>query len=131
MKTLVLIFASLILLTSAVDKNAQDDIFNNISFSLKNSDAKGISDYFDSSIELTILDKEGIYSKTQAELMVKNFFEKVGPKAFEIKHKGTSGTNDLYAIGMLQGSSGNYRTFISMKRKNGKSFIQELRFEKD
>jgi hypothetical protein len=107
------------------------DIFEEISLALKSGNCKEVSRYFDSRVELKIDDVEDIYSKTQAELILKDFFEKYPPVNFIIKHKNFSPKGLPYVIGYLQTTSGRYRTYILFKDINGKLYIRELQFEKE
>ncbi|MBP9187366.1 MAG: DUF4783 domain-containing protein, partial [Bacteroidia bacterium] len=55
--------------TSVVFADSFDDIIN----ALKGANVKEVSKFFNNTVELTINDNEGVYSKQQAEMMVKNF----------------------------------------------------------
>jgi hypothetical protein len=72
-----------------------------------------------------------MYSKTQAEMVVRDFFSKNTPTSFKIIHKGTSNQGSEYAIGTLITSVGSFRTYIYVKQKSTGYTIQEIRFEKD
>jgi hypothetical protein len=87
-----------------------------------------LSGYFSTSIELAILDQEDIYSKQQAELIIKEFFSKHVPSSFVILHKGGK-EGSQYAIGNLTTSSGNFRVTLLIKQKENKPYIHQLRFE--
>ncbi len=103
-----------------------------ISQSLRSGNAKSLSEYFDTSVELKILDKEGAYSKAQAEEIVKDFFAKNVPSDFSFIHDGPSGGNNAhYAIGKLTTSNGKFRTYMYMKKKGDTFVIQELSFENE
>ena len=89
-----------------------------------------ISGYFKGSLELTIENKENIYSSTQAELILKDFFKKNTPQSFKIIHEGGK-SESKYAIGTLATSQANFRITILFKLNNGKPYIHQLRIEKD
>lgn len=93
-------------------------------------DAVAISGYFKNTLELTIDNKENIYSSTQAQIILKNFFQKNSPKSFSVVHEGGKG-DSKYAIGSLKTNTGNYRITILIKSNNGKPYIHQLRIEKD
>jgi len=81
---------------------------------------------------LTIFNQEEVYSKAQAEMVLKDFFSKNAPKSFTIIHKGVSKEGARYAIGTLTTTQGqNIRTYFFVKESGGNSSIQELRFEKE
>jgi len=102
-----------------------DDVVN----AIKNGSATQLSKYFDNTIEITVSDKSNTYSKSQAELVLKDFFDNNVVKNFEVLHKGDNAAAQ-FIIGTLQTKSGDYRTTIYMKQKGDKQLLQELRFEK-
>lgn len=92
--------------------------------------AELISKYFINNVELTIDNKENIYSNTQAEIILRDFFKKNVPQSFSILHEG--GKNESkYAIGNLKTAQGTFRITILLKQENGKTYIHQLRIEKD
>ena len=53
-----------------------DDIIPQISSAIKSGEASSVSKYFNSTLDLTTPESEGTYSKTQAEMILKDFFTK-------------------------------------------------------
>ena len=108
------------------------DIYEDIANSIRNGDASQLATFFSSNIDLTIIDQENVYSKSQAEFIVKDFFSKNHPKSFNIIHKGSSPEGTQYAIGTLTCVNGkSFRASFYLKNNNGKFTIQELRIEND
>ena len=106
------------------------DVYDEIANAIRSGDSKQIASFFSSSIDLTIMNREDVYSKAQAELIVKDFLVKNVPKSFSILHKGSSKEGTLYAIGNLATMNGKtFRTSFFVKMSGGKYLIQELRFE--
>lgn len=111
---------------------AQNDIYTSVSNSIKKGEAKGLSAHFSSNVDLTILDKEDVYSKAQAEQILLAFFNKNKPVDFKILHKGVSKEGAKYAIGNLKTTNGlTYRTYFFIKTQMGTEIVHELRFEKE
>ena len=108
---------------------ATTDVIDTISGAFKTGNVSEISKYFDSNVELTILDQESTYSKSQAAVVVQNFFNSNPVKGFELVHRSASGDGS-YGIGNLITASQTFRTYFYVKQKDGNSVIQELRFEK-
>jgi hypothetical protein len=92
--------------------------------------AEMISKYFKESVELTIENRENVYSSTQAEIILKDFFSDNTPQGFTILHEGGK-EDSKYSIGNLQTNHGNYRVTILLKLNGTKPFIHQLRIEKD
>ena len=107
------------------------DTFDDVADAIKNGNVKEVSKYFSSSVELTVLDNEGIYSIPQAEIILKNFFTQNPPKAVTINHRGSSAQGSKYAIATYECAKGKYRAYIFMKDSGSGIMIQELRFEKE
>lgn len=116
----------------AVNAKAHVDIFDDLANIIRSGDARQISRYFGSNVDLTILTVEEVYSKAQAEQVLKDFFAKNPAKSFTIIHKGLSKEGSKYAIGSYVSAQGiTYRTYLFVKNVGGNDVVQELRFEKD
>lgn len=109
----------------------QTDVFDSIAKSIRESNAKGVAVYFNSSVELNIEGGEGVYSKTQAEMVLKTFFTSHPCTKFDISHQAKSYGNNSFAIGTYKSASGNFRVTIYVKDMDGKSLIHEMKFEKE
>jgi hypothetical protein len=128
MKMRTLIKVIIILLIS--QRVFASDIFEDISNAIRNGESHQLSTYFGNTVDLTILEQENVYSKAQAELVIKDFFEKNRPKSFTILHKGSSPEKTQYAIGNLVTSNGRtFRVSFYIKNTQGKNLLQELRIE--
>lgn len=119
--TLSIIVASL---SSFVFSVSIDDVIAG----MKTGNSTTIAKFFDNNVEISMPDKSNSYSKSQAELVLKDFFTTNAVKSFEVIHKGEN-AGSQYCIGTLQTKNGSYRTTIFMKQKGDKQVLQELRFE--
>jgi hypothetical protein len=95
---------------------------------MKTGNTEVISKFFDNTVEITLPDKGGSYSKSQAVIILKDFFANNTVKSFDVIHKGQN-AGSQYCIGTLVTKSGSYRTTIYMKQKGDIQVLQELRFE--
>lgn len=109
---------------------AQSEIPSQITTALNSGDAALLSQYFNNSIELTLFDKENIYSKTQAEMILRDFFSKNKPTQFKVVHQGGK-ENSKYAIGNLVCGTISYRVTFLIKTENNNAFIHQLRIENE
>lgn len=88
-------------------------------------DSKLLASHFNKSVELLIKNNEDVYSKAQAELILKEFFRKNTPNNFIVEAEGESdGIN--YAIGNLKTANGKFRIYLSYQKINGHSTISRL-----
>jgi hypothetical protein len=95
---------------------------------LRKGNATELARYVDDNIEISLPDKSDSYSKAQAVIILQDFFTNNGVKGFDVIHKGDNGGSQ-FCIGTLQTRSGNYRTTVFMKTKNGKQLVKEIRFQ--
>jgi hypothetical protein len=95
---------------------------------LRKGNATELAKYVDDNIEISLPDKSDSYSKAQAVIILQDFFTNNGVKSFDVIHKGDNGGSQ-FCIGTLQTRSGNYRTTVFMKTKNGKQLVKEIRFQ--
>jgi hypothetical protein len=122
----------MILLTITLSVQSAFDIYENISNAIRNGNSSEISNFFNTNVDLTIGNQEEVYSKAQAEQVLKDFFVKNTPRSFTLIHQGLSKEGAKYAIGNLTTQQGNnYRTYFFIKQVGRSEFIQELRFEKE
>lgn len=101
-----------------------DEVIN----AMKAGNAAEIAKYFDNTVEINMPDKSNSYSKSQAELVLKDFFSSHGVKSFTVIHKGEN-SGSQFCIGTLVTKSGSYRTTIFMKQKGDKQVLQGITFE--
>ncbi|MFO7939273.1 MAG: DUF4783 domain-containing protein [Bacteroidales bacterium] len=127
---LVLLMAALMGLNSSSGQSPQEKLPSDIRIAFKVGNAKELSRFFNTTIELVILDKEDVYSKVQAEQILDKFFIDYYPKSFKFIHEGGKGESQ-FAIGQLVTFNGTFRVYLLVKKKNEKPFIHQLRIEKE
>src|SRR5688572_28218462 len=108
-----------------------EDAANQIADAIRTGNAKEVSKYFGANVDMKILDKEDVYSKAQAELILKDFFAKHAPKTFTVDHNGVSKSGAKFTIGKLVTSAGTYKTYFLLKKEGEKFVIQQFRIETD
>ena len=91
--------------------------------------ATEISRFFDNTVEINMPDKSSSYSKSQAELVLKDFFSTSTVKGFTLDHKGEN-SGSQYCIGTLTTKNTIYRTTVFMKLKGDKQLLQTITFER-
>ncbi len=106
------------------------DISDDVAAAVKTANAANVAKFFSATIDLKILDKQEVYSKAQAELILKDFFSKNPIKSFAVMHKGTSKNGDQFAIGTYETTTGKkFRSYFLFKKEAGALTLQQLRFE--
>lgn len=110
---------------------AQEDDFDHIVKIVKSGNSKELVKKFAGSVELNIDGEEASYSKSQAEAVLKDFFDKNPPNAFEVNHTGESKSGLPYAIGEFTSRSTIYRVWIRLDSKSGTFVVSEMSFIKE
>ncbi len=95
---------------------------------IRSGNVNQLSSFFDVRVDISLPDKSDTYSKTQAEMVIGDFFNTNGVQNFKITQQGESGGN-FFCTGVLQTRSGNYRTTLFFKHIGDKHFLQEIRFQ--
>ena len=109
--------------------NAQNNIIDDISLGFANSDQQTIAKYIGNKVEINLFDLSSVYSKAQAEMVLKDFFAKYEVQSFQLFNKNNAnGGPSKFAIGNLNTRNGNFRIFFILKELEGAYFIQEMRF---
>src|SRR6187551_4032625 len=102
--------------------------FAEIISAIKSGKSEEVSKFFDNTVEITLPSKSSSYSKSQAALVLKEFFDANPVKNFQVIHKSEN-EGSQYCIGNLTTTKGVFRTTIYVKQKGDKQLVQELRFE--
>lgn len=109
----------------------QKDTFDTLSGYFKSSGSKEIATYFSPLIEMNILSDENEYSKAQAELILRDFFQKNKPVSVRVIHRLSSNPNFRFAVLSYQTDSEKFRVSVSMSREVDKFLIKVIRIEYD
>ncbi len=78
-----------------------------------------------------MIDQEDVYSKQQAEMILKNFFVKHPVKSYTVVRKSEPKNGTQYIIGSLETTNGKFRTYFLIKTTGGQTLIQQFRIENE
>ncbi|MBS4013649.1 MAG: DUF4783 domain-containing protein [Bacteroidetes bacterium] len=110
---------------------SNDELISNISKAIQKGSAPEVASYFSSNVELLLPGNDGTFSKTQAEVILRNFFNENPPASFSINHQGSSRDGSKYAIGTYKTKSGDsYRVYYLVKKVGDSFLLHQLQFEK-
>lgn len=124
MKQIITLLTATVLLSSFTLFSSIDEVIT----AMRAGNAAEIARYFDNSVEINMPDKNSSYSKSQAELVLKDFFSSNAIKGFTVIHKGEN-AGSQYCIGTLVTRVDSYRTTIFMKQKGNRQVLQKITFE--
>ena len=105
------------------------DMVDDVAAAIRSGNPKNISKYFIENIDLKVIEQEDVYSKQQAEMILKDFFAKHPVKSFTIAHKSTPKNGSQYIIGTLETDSGKFRVYFLNKTTGAETLIQQFRIE--
>jgi hypothetical protein len=107
----------------------QGDVIDGLSAHFKTGNSKEIAVSFSPSVDLIIIDEEDVYSKAQAEQILRSFFSKYPPVKSAVIHRLNTNPNYRYGALSLVTKNGTFRVSITMKKTGSAFFITELRIE--
>lgn len=99
--------------------------FDDIEKAFESGDADRIMTLGKSKVLISIEGKEGVYSKSQGTLVLKNFFKKHVPKSFDFDFKGKETGATSFAVGKYY-SDKIFRVSIKMKKQKEEFAIESI-----
>ena len=127
-KKTLLLSAFIFSMVTAQAQSQLEDVVN----AVRSNRVSDISKYFDNIVPITINNLQATYSKTQAELVLKDFFSKNVPEDVVIMNSGSPTSTSKFAIGDLTTNSGRYSLYILLKLKDNNNYLlQEIRLNKE
>ena len=133
-----LYFFKYLLLTSLTGLSlqvvAQEEVAASVKTAFKGNNSREVARFFNNNLELIIepesVENESI-SNTQAELVLRNFFQKYPARDFNWDgHQGKSPAGLQYRTGTYDTGSSKFVVFVVLKLNEGKYFIDRLYIQK-
>ena len=125
--------AVLLLMLSVLLLSVQDngDIIAKAEEALKASNSRELAKYLHDRLEIKLDNERKEYSANQAEIVLKQFFQKHPSDATEIIHQGNSSGGIIYAIGKYTSGTSSYRVVLRAKKYREVYKIYRLEFSKN
>jgi len=115
-------------LVSAKAQSQLEDVVNDI----KSNKISDISRYYDNIVPITMNNVQSTYSRSQAEMVLKDFFTRNPATDLTILNSGTPNNTSKFAIGDLNTPNGKYSIYILFKLKDNSIYmLQEIRINKE
>ncbi len=109
----------------------QSDVIDVLAKYFSAADASKISSMFSSTLELDIISEEDLYSKAQAEQILRDFFSKNKPVSVKIVHRLNSNPSFKLAVFAMGTSKEKFRVTISLNSHDDGFLIKQIRIEYD
>jgi Domain of unknown function (DUF4783) len=101
---------------------------DDVATAIRSGNISQLSGYLDNRVDITLPDRSDTYSKSQAEMIIRDFFSTNEVQSFRVKRKGENSGSE-FCVGILQTRNGDYQTTLLMKQKGDKQLLQEIRFQ--
>jgi hypothetical protein len=122
----------LFLIAQTVTAAPYGDIGGDIAAAIRGGKAQEVARWFSNNVDLTVLGKEEMYSKAQAEQVLRDFFVKYPPLSFDLSHKATNPAAAQYGIGTYKSTNrSKFRVYFLIKKIGNQQFIQQLSIENE
>src|SRR5437868_14442437 len=93
-----IVLTTLLCILLSFSASAQD-VYAPIKDAIKASNAKEVIKFFNTSVDMNLAGEASMYSKAQAEFVLRDFFKKYPATEFRIQHTGSSKGGLQFAIG--------------------------------
>ena len=113
------------------EARAQSEIINNMRAALKAGSSREFVKNFNNMVELNFEGEKSNYSRSQAELVLKEFFKKYPPIDFQYIHKGSSKQGLTYVIGKYTFEDGSFRVWILIKKFGDDYLVDSIDFSRE
>lgn len=107
-----------------------DDMADQINKAIEAGNARNIARHFGPNLELFVPGSEGTFSRSQSELILRNFFAKNIPEKLTINRQGSSRDGSIYVIATLKIKDGSYyRVYYLIKKVSDTYFLSQLQID--
>jgi hypothetical protein len=110
---------------------AQDEVIAQLPMYFKMGDSRAMTRLMSDLVEININGVKGMYSKTQADLVLKDFFRKYNPTDYQNVHQGSSREGLYYSIGKYLYNGGAFQVYIVLKYYRGNYIIDSIDFNRE
>ena len=110
---------------------ASPGIIESISSAIKGANSGELARYFSNTVEIQIPGKEGTFSKSQAEMIMKDFFSRNPVTSFTANQQGSSNGGAQFMIGTYKSGKTIFHVYVLVKPVGGLLLIQQLHFESE
>ncbi len=126
-----LILTIVFILIGHLSTAQEASIIDDVGTALRTGSSKELANFFNDVIELKIDGEKENYSKTQAEVIIRNFFTKYPPQNFTKIHNGSSPDGLQYVLGKYAHKEGTHRVYMLIKKTGGAYKIDTLDLTKE
>ena len=126
-----LVYIFIFSMVLSIKANAQSELINNLRSALKTGSSKELVKNFNTMVELNFEGEKSNYSKSQAELVLKEFFKKYPPTDCQYIHQGASKQGLTYIIGKYSFEDGSFRVWVLIKKYEENYLVDMIDFSRE
>jgi hypothetical protein len=126
-----LVVSALVLLSSTLYVQAQEDLIKGLKTGFKTGNVKEISPYLGQRTEIAFDSEKTSYDKEKTEQTLSKFLVDAKPKDFQMLHQGASKEGIKFYIGELTSDLGTYRILIYLKKNESRNLIESIDISKE
>lgn len=131
-RTLQAVFVFLLpvfITTTAFSELGAQDLQATLEKCISEGDSENLAKHFGESVDIGLPYADKDYGKTQAEMVMRNFFEKHPPNSFIIEESGSTSESNKFFIGEYISGEKKYMLLIMLRKSNEDFLIHKLKFE--
>ncbi len=102
-----------------------------LSKAFEQGNASAISQHFQKNLHISFNNSQSVYSKSQAQIILKDFFEAEQVKEYKVNLRSYTENNEvLYLISTLNTQKSEYLVYLAFKYQNNKYLLSEMQFKR-
>ena len=128
-RKIVLVLCSVLCLSAAgaQSRSPIEDVIN----AIRANRVQDMDKYFDNFVPITINNNQANYSHNQAQIVLRDFFDKNPPRDLKVVDNGSPDNSSKFAIANFTSANGKYVVYILMRQKGNSYLIKEIRLNKE
>jgi Domain of unknown function (DUF4783) len=122
-------YLSLLFILCLIPGISLTDPIDDVAGLIRRGDIHALSAMFAASVEISILNEENVYSRTQGELVLNKFFNENKPRVVKMLHRVNSNPNYYFGVILVNTDKGAYRVACTLKQADKHFELIEVRIE--
>ncbi|MDR4988332.1 MAG: DUF4783 domain-containing protein [Bacteroidales bacterium] len=106
------------------------ELIEHVGRAIERGSARDMARYFGQNADLYLPRAEGTFSKSQSEIILREFFSRNTPDVYTVMSQGNMGDGSVFVIGRLSTKEGrSYRSYFLIKRISQTYVLHHVQFD--